>query len=64
MPAASAEKHARQHANKLLRMETETTTTLSNYLPPAQTVEIVSESLSTPAPTSFIRKMSKKLNGT
>ena len=39
MPAAPSKKHARQHANKLQRMETEATT--------------ISESLSTPAPTSF-----------
>jgi len=52
MPAASAEKRARQRANKLLRMETETTT-LSNALPPTQPSKIISESLSTPAPTFF-----------
>ena len=49
MPAASAEKKARQRANKLLRMETEASTTLSNALPPAPT----SKSLFMPAPTSF-----------
>ena len=51
MPAASAEKCARQRANKLLRMEAETTVTVSDALP---TAGIISESLlSTPAPTSF-----------
>jgi hypothetical protein len=51
MPAASAEKRARQRANKLLRMEAETTVTVSDAQP---TAEIISESLlSTPAPTSF-----------
>jgi hypothetical protein len=51
MPAASAKKRARQRANKLLRMEAETTVTVSDALP---TAEIISESLlSTPAPTSF-----------
>ena len=54
MPAASPEKKARQRANKLLRMETEASTTLSDALPPVQTAEITSQSLlSTPAPTSF-----------
>jgi hypothetical protein len=55
MPAASAEKKARQRANKLLRMETEATTTgtSSKALPPSQTAEITSESLFTPAPTFF-----------
>jgi hypothetical protein len=51
MPAASAEKRARQRANKLLRMEAETTVTVSDSPP---TAEIISEPLlSTPAPTSF-----------
>ena len=52
MPTASAEKKACQRANKLLRMETETTT-ISNTPPSGQPFEITSESLSTPAPTSF-----------
>ena len=50
MPAASAEKRARQRANKILRTETEATT-LSEALPPSQTAE--STSLPTPAPISF-----------
>jgi hypothetical protein len=55
MPAASAEKRARQRANKLLRTEAEATslTTPSNVLPSTQPSEIISESLSTPTPTSF-----------
>ena len=53
MPAATAEKKARQRANKLLRLEVEATTTLSTTLPPSLTAENISESLSTPAPTSF-----------
>jgi len=50
MPAASAEKKARQRANKLLRRETETGTALSNALPPVQTAEITSEFLPAPTP--------------
>jgi len=55
MPAASAEKRARQRANKLLRTESEAAVTgaaPSDAPPPAQTIEIT-ESLSIPAPTSF-----------
>ena len=56
MPAASAEKRVRQRANKLLWMESEatvTSTTPSDAIPSAQTIEITSESFSIPAPTSF-----------
>jgi hypothetical protein len=55
MPAASAEKRARQRANKLLRMESETTSTTvtASVSDALLTAEIITESLSTPAPTSF-----------
>ena len=52
MPAASSEKRARQRANKLQRAEADATTSL-NIPPPTQITEITSESLPTPAPTSF-----------
>jgi hypothetical protein len=56
MPAATAEKRTRHHANKLLRMGAEITT-LSDVLPLAQSAEITSRfspaPWSEPAPPPF-----------
>ena len=52
MPATTAEKRARQRANKLLRMGAETTT-VSDVQLPAATDKITSEPLSTNYSTSF-----------
>ena len=53
MPAASAKKRACQGTNKLLQMENEASTTVSNALPPSQAAKVTSESLFIPAPKSF-----------
>ena len=60
MPAASSEKRARQRANKLLRMETETAA-LPNALQPAQTTPESSET-ATSTPTCFTISYTPLLN--